>query len=292
VGYPAGGGADVSARQLSGPLQAVLGQSVVVENRSGASGYVATQNYLRHDPDGYNLLVVTGNDAVMNPIVQSSAKYEPTDLRMLHPLILSDVVLVTGRDDAPDDIDELIERMRQPGGPEYSFGNWGVGSTSHLAAVDFRIQAMVKVLDVPYGGIAPIVQDLLGKQIDYAFIPLISTVLDMVESGRLKVVSIATRTRNPSLPNVPAAGESQILESFEYHVGPAVFVHKNTPEAIVQTLHEAVAGVVNSEKYQKWSVDTGNRPMTPMNLAQAEAFYHSELERSQRLAAAIGLTAK
>lgn len=292
VGYPAGGGADVSARQLSAPLQQLLGESVVVENRAGAGGYVATQTYLRHRKDGYNLLVLTGNDAVMNPVVQSSAKYDPKELRLLHPLIMSDVVLVTGRTDAPSDIDTLIEKIKQPGGPEYSFGNWGIGTTSHLAAVDFRIQAGIKTLDVPYGGISPIVQDLIGGNVDYAFIPLISTVLDMVRSGRLKAVSTATSSRNPSLPDVPSAGESRILKNFDYQVWPAVFIHRDTPEPIAEQLQHAVASVVNSEKYQKWSVDTGNRSMTPMDMDQANVFYQGELERSWRLSGAMNLGSK
>lgn len=289
VGYPPGGGADVAARQLSAQLQQVLGKPVVIENQGGAGGSVATLTYLRQPADGHYLVVLTGNDAVMNPIVSASAKYKPDELRLIHPLIFSDFVLVTARDDAPASIDELIGRMKGPGAPEYSFGNWGIGSTPHLAAADFRAQAGVQSLDVPYKGISPIVQDLIGKGLDYAFIPLVSSVLDMIRSGRLKAVGMATNTRNDLLPNVPSAGESKVLKNFDYKVWPGIFVNSKTPQPVVEKLHAAISSVVNGGKYQKWSVETGNRAMTPMTLAQADAFYHDELTRNQRLAATMKL---
>ncbi|ANN79093.1 Bug family tripartite tricarboxylate transporter substrate binding protein [Bordetella flabilis] len=290
VGYPAGGGADVAARQLSAPLQQLLGQTVVVENRGGASGSIATAYYLQQPQDGHRLLALTGNDAVMNPAVLKSAKYDPNELRLLHPLIFSDLVLVTGRKDAPENIDKLIAMIKAPGGPEYSFGNWGVGSTPHLASVDFQLQAGIKTLDVQYRGVTPIVQDLVGGQVDYAFLPIVSTVLDMIRAGRLKAVSMGTVSRNPSLPDVPGTGESTVLKDFNYQVWPGIFVHRNTPEPVARKLQESVAGVVNSAAYQKWSVDTGNRPMTPMDLAQADAFYRDELARAQRLTAKANLS--
>lgn len=289
VGYAPGGGADVSARQLSAPLQKVMGQTVVVENRAGAGGSIAALYYMQQPKDRNHMLVLTGNDAIMNPVVLAAAKYDPKELRLLHPLIFSDVVLVSARADAPDSMDKLIELIRKSGGTEYSFGNWGIGSTPHLAAEDFRDQAGVKTIDVQYRGIAPIVQDLVGGQIDYAFIPLISSVLDMIRSGKLKAVSMATPTRNPSLSDVPGTEESKILKNFDYRVWPGVFVHRSTPEPVVEELQKSVASVVNGEAYQKWSVDTGNRPMTPMNLAQAEAFYLNEMTRSQKLAAKMKL---
>jgi tripartite-type tricarboxylate transporter receptor subunit TctC len=289
VGYPAGGGADVAARQLSGQLQQVLGKPVVIENQGGAGGSVATLTYLRQPDDGHYLIVLTGNDAVMNPIVSASARYKSDELRLIHPLIFSDFVLVTGRDDAPGSVDELIAIMKRPGGPEYSFGNWGIGSTPHLAAADLRMQAGIGSLDVPYKGISPIVQDLIGKGLDYAYLPLVSSVLDMIRTGRLKAVGMATPARNPLLPNVPATSESKILKNFDYKVWPGVFVNRNTPLPVVEKLHAAISTVVNGEKYQKWSVETGNQPMTPMSLAQAETFYRDELARNQRIAATMNL---
>jgi tripartite-type tricarboxylate transporter receptor subunit TctC len=289
VAYPAGGGADVATRQLTQRLSQALGQTVVIENLGGAGGSVATLAFLRQPADGYQLLSLTGNDAVMNPMTSAAAKYKPENLRLVHPLIISDFALVSARDDAPASLDALIARMKAPGAPEYSFGNWGVGSTPHLAAEDFRRQAGVKTLDVPYRGVSPIVQDLLGKGLDFAFLPVISSVLDLIRAGKLKVVGMGTAARNQQLPDVPSAGDSKILKNFDYKVWPGVFVHSTTPEPIVAKLHTAISAVVNSPEYQKWSVDSGNNPMTPMSLAQAEAFYRDELARGRRLAAAMNL---
>lgn len=289
VAYPAGGGADISSRALAGPLQKLLGQTVVVENRGGAGGSIATQGFLQQKPDGYRLLALTGNEALMNPIVLASTRYDPKQLRLIHPMIFSDLVLVTGKKDAPSDIDSLIRLIQKPGTPEYSFGNWGIGSPPHLAAADFRTQANVGSLDVQYKGVSPIVQDLIGGQLDYAFLPLIASVLDMIRSDRLKAVSMATTTRHPLLPDVPAAGESKVLKDFDYHVWPAVFVQQDTPEPIVQKLHQAVSQVINGDEYQRWSVSTGNRPMTAMTLEQAADFYRTELERVKRLSVVLNI---
>jgi|GEM_PF-598198 len=292
VAYPAGGGADVASRALAGPLQKALGQSVVVENRAGVAGAIATQGYFLQKHDGYRLLALTGNDATTNPLVVASAKYDPSSLRLIHPMIFSDMILVTSRKDAPADIDALIDEMRNAKGNEFSFGNWGIGSTPHLAASDLKLQTKTPHLDVQYKGVSPIIQDLLGGQVDYAFLPLISAVLDLVQSGRLKAVSMATKTRNPLLPDVPAAGESKYLKNFDYRVWPAVFVHRDTPEDVVKTLHEAVATVINGDAYQKWSTSTGNRPMTPMTLQEADEFYRQEIERVRRIAEALDLKAQ
>lgn len=116
VAYSAGGGADVATRQLAAPLQRAIGQAVVVENLPGAGGSVATMAYFKGPADGYTLLGLTGNDAILNPLALSSAKYRPEDLRLVHPLIFSDFVLVTAMDRPPKGIDELVA-MAKRGSP-------------------------------------------------------------------------------------------------------------------------------------------------------------------------------
>lgn len=289
VAYSAGGGADVATRQLAVPLQRSIGQAVVVENLPGAGGSVATMAYLKGPADGYTLLGLTGNDAILNPLALSSAKYRPEDLRLVHPLIFSDFVLVTAMDRPPKGIDELVAMAKRPGAKEFSFGNWGVGTTPHLAAADLRVQTGIASLDVPYKGGAPIVQDLLGRQLDFAFLPLAGSTLDMIRSGKLKAVAMATRERNASLPDVPAAGESKLLKNFDYKVWPGIFVRKETPEPVVAMLHQQISRIVNGDAYQKWSRDTGNQPMVPMTLAEASAFYQAERQRNARIVASIKL---
>ncbi|MGT2455365.1 Bug family tripartite tricarboxylate transporter substrate binding protein [Cupriavidus basilensis] len=126
VAYPAGGGADVAVRQLSAPLQQALGQPVVVENLPGAGGSLATMAYLKGPSDGYTLLGLTGNDAILNPMALASAKYRPEDLRLVHPLIISDFILVTTMEKPPKGIDELLTMAKmRPGVKNRRLGTGG-----------------------------------------------------------------------------------------------------------------------------------------------------------------------
>jgi tripartite-type tricarboxylate transporter receptor subunit TctC len=289
VGYSAGGPADAATRELQGALQAALRQPVIIENQPGAGGSLAALGALKAAPDGHTLLVLTGNDLILGPLLFASAHYKMEEFTLVHPLIFSEFVLVTGHDAAPPDFDTLVRDARSSP-REYSFGNWGVGSMPHLIAGDFRNQTGVKTLDVPYKGAAPIAADLIGKQIDYAFLPLAGATQSMIDSGKLRAVGLASKTRSANLPQVKAAGESQSLRDFDYMVWPGLFVHSATPRPIVERLNAIIGGVVNSAPYQKWSRETGNRPMVLMNLTQAAEFYASEQGRSRRLAAALKLT--
>ncbi|MBT2334967.1 tripartite tricarboxylate transporter substrate binding protein [Variovorax paradoxus] len=289
VGYSAGGPADVALRQLQAPLQAALGQSVVIENVPGAGGTLATMAYLRSPADGYTLLGLTGNDLIVNPLALAAAHYKPAQFRLIHPVIISEFVLVSGNLQASSGIDGTIAQIKGATKPP-SFGNWGVGSTSHMIAHDFMAQTGVEGLHVPYRGVAPIVQDLIGKQLDYAFLPLAGSMLDMIRAGKLKAVAVASAQRNPMVPDVPAAGESKLLKGFNYTVWPGLFVHSNTPESVVVKLHQHISAVVLSPAYQKWSRETGNQAMPAMDLVQAASFYQSEQARAARIAAAMTLT--
>jgi tripartite-type tricarboxylate transporter receptor subunit TctC len=291
VGYPAGGPADSAARQLQLQLQTALGQTVIVENQPGAGSSIAIMQFLTLPADGMTLLVATGNDVVLNPLVLKSAKYKPDDLRLIHPLIVSEFVLVTGDPQGPVGFDAFVAQAKS-GGKELSIGNWGVGSSPHLIAEDLRTQTGLKLLDVPYKGVTPMVQDLIGRQLDYAFLPLAGTTQGMITSGKLKAVAIASPTRTPNLPNVPAAGESKLLKGFDYTVWPGLFVHASTPEATVTRLHQHIATIVGGAEYQKWSRETGNKSLNSMSLRDAASMFAHEQAQSKRLAASANLVAQ
>lgn len=289
VGYSAGGPADAIARQLQQGLQTALGQTVIVENVPGAGGSLAAQAALRLPADGHSVVIIVGNDLIVNPLVFSSAKYKPTDFKLIHPLVLSNVALVTGHDNPPADFDAVVTQARAAN-KELSFGNWGTGSMGHLISADFANQTGIRVVDVPYKGSAPMLADLIGKQIDYAFQPLAGPVLGMIESGKLKTVGIASDSRVTQLPKVMAAGESKNLKNFNYMVWIGAFVLAGTPQHIVTKLNSAFSSVVNGDAYQKWSRESGNRPMIKMDEQQASQFFNTEYNRATNLARSIKIT--
>ncbi|MDM0087970.1 MULTISPECIES: tripartite tricarboxylate transporter substrate binding protein [unclassified Variovorax] len=289
VGYPAGGSADTAIRPLQTALQTALGQTVIIENLPGVAGSLAAQAALRAPADGHTLLVMVGSDLIINPLVLSSARYKSTDFRLIHPLIFSDMVLVTGHDSSPSDFDAFVEQSRAAK-KEFSFGNWGTGSMAHLAAGDLASQTGIKVIDVPYKGTAPMIGDLIGKQIDFTFLPLAGPAQKMIDSGKLKPIGVASKTRASNLPNVKASTESKYLKNFEYTAWIGVFVPEGTPAHIATKLNTVFAKLVNEQKYQQWSRETGNRPMVEMGLEQANTVLNTERDRSTSLVRAMKIT--
>jgi len=289
VAYPAGGPADAAARQMQVQFQAALGQPAIVENVPGAGGSIGVNQVLNAPADGHTLLVITGNDAILAPLSLASAKYKAEDLRIVYPLIVSEFFLASNTNHSFDSADAFIEFARRPGQKELSFGTWGHGSAPHLVGADFKEQTGARFLDVPYKGVAPVVQDLLGNQVDMAFLPLAGNIQGLVQTGKIRAVGLASVKRNPNLPNIPTVNEGRHLKSFVYTVWPAVFVSSKTPDALVTRLHQLVSEVVNSAAFQKYSRETGNLPLEPMALPQAAGFYKSEIDKYTRVARSIKL---
>jgi tripartite-type tricarboxylate transporter receptor subunit TctC len=287
VAYPAGGPADSAARKMQVQLQAALGQPVVVENVPGAGGSIGARNVLNAPADGYTLLVTTGNDAILAPLTLASARYKAEDLRLIHVLIPAEFVLVSNSKLSFKNVDEFVDHARKSGQRETTFGSWGYGSIPHLVGEDFRARTASRILDVPYKGVAPVVQDLLGSQVDMAFLPLGGNILGLIETGKVRAIGIAAAKRSSYLPNVPTLNESRYLKDFHHLAWGAVFVARATPEAIAATLNKHIAEVVGGTEYQKYLRDTAAVPVEPTTLAQAAAFYKAETEKLTNLARAV-----
>lgn len=289
VAYPPGGPADVAARKIQAPLQAALGQVVIVENVPGASGSIGAANVLNAAPDGQTLLVTTGNDLILAPLAISQIKYRPEAYRLLSVIFPADFALVTNAEHAFKGPDDLIEHARKSQGKELSVGSWGYGSAPYLVAADFGIAAGVRLLDVPYKGAAPVVQALLSREIDMAFVPLAASVIDLIRSGKVKAIGVANTRRNPNLPDVPTLNESRYLRNFVYSAWAGVFVPTSVPEPVAARLNKEIAEIVRREDYQRFLQESAALPVEPASLAAAAAYYQAELEKFRRIAKAIKL---
>jgi tripartite-type tricarboxylate transporter receptor subunit TctC len=289
VAYPASGPADSAARRLQPALQAALGQPVIVENQPGAGGSIATMNVLNAPADGHTLLVITGNDAILAPLTLASARYKASALKLVAVVLPAPFVLVSNTTFSFKSVDEYIEFARKPGQKEPSFGTWGYGSIPHLVGEDFKAITGARMLDVPYKGVAPVVQDLLGNQVDMAFLPLGGNVLGLIESGKVKPIGIASAKRSPYMPNVPSLNESKYLKNFEYTAWAAVFVPVSVSDAIVTRLNREITEIVRAPDYQKYLRDTAATNPEPMDMTQAAAFYKGEMDKLGRIAKQIKL---
>jgi tripartite-type tricarboxylate transporter receptor subunit TctC len=289
VAYPPGGPADVAARQIQGPLQAATGQTVIVENAAGASGSIGATTVLNAPPDGQTLLVTTGNDLILAPMAISQIRYQPESYRLLTPLFPTDFALVTTTQHAFAGLDDLVEQGRKRRDKPLSVGSWGYGSAPYLVAADFSAATGVPVLDVPYKGAAPVVQALLGQQIDMAFVPLAASVVDLIKTGKVKAIGVASLKRNPHLPDVPTLSEGRHLKNFAYTAWAGVFAPATVSEAVASRLQKDLVQVVGREEFARFLKESAALPVEPMTLDQAAAYYAAELEKFRRIAKAVKL---
>jgi tripartite-type tricarboxylate transporter receptor subunit TctC len=289
VAYPPGGPADVAARKIQSPLQAATGQTVIVENTPGASGSIGATMVLNGPSDGQTLLVTTGNDLILAPMAIAQIKYKPESYRLLTPLFPADFALVTGVQHRFAGLEDVVEQGRKRRDKPLSVGSWGHGSAPHLVAADFSAKTGVPVIDVPYKGAAPVIQALLSGEIDMAFVPLAATVLDLVRTGKLRPIGVASVKRNPYLPDVPTLGEGKHLKDFVYVAWAGVFVPNSVPESVAAKLQRDLVEIVGRDEFVSFLRDSAALPVEPMTLTQAAAYYEAEIEKFRRIARATKL---
>lgn len=248
VPFAAGGPADVMTRANATALAAQLGQAVVVENKPGAGGNVAAEFVARSPADGYTLLVAGQAILAINKALYSKLGYDPeADFSLVGVMGSLPNVLVTNPDAIPArNMKEFIELARSK--PDaISYGSNGIGSLSHLTAEVMAAAAKVKMLHVPYQGASPQMTDLLSGRIGFSFIGS-STVLSLIQSGKLRALAVSTATRLPQLPEVPTLVES----GFPMLDAPTWFgivAPSATPAAVLARLRSAFAAAIDTPAY-------------------------------------------
>jgi len=292
VPYPAGGGADALARALQPAMSKALGQPVVVENVSGAGGSLGVQRLLAAPADGHTIMVGSPNEVILAPLSMQSAGYRPEQLRMLAPISSNPLVVFARKDLPANSIDELVALARKNEATPISFGSIGHGSMYHIVAEYFGQLAGLKLLHVPYKGTTPLVQDLAGQQIDFAVLPNLGLPTQMLESGRLKALTIMDSHRMPTLPKVGTTAESQVphKEELLQAVWAAVLVRADVPEAAARVLLKAAQQGIASPETAKVLEPSGVQALPPAPLEQTATFYRQEIAKFQAMARSIKLS--
>ncbi|MBU8540733.1 Bug family tripartite tricarboxylate transporter substrate binding protein [Falsiroseomonas tokyonensis] len=238
VGFAAGGGTDLTARTMQPKLQEALGgANIVIENRPGAGGNLATEMAVRAAPDGYTLLMGTIGALAINPTIYSNLPFNPqTDLT---PISMSGSilnVLVVPSDRPWRSVAELVAAAKAR--PEtLTYGSSGVGGAGHLAGALLDQMAGIKTIHVPYRGGGPLMNDLAGAKIDFAF-STAPTAMPQVEGGRLRALAVPTLQRSELLPNVPTVAE--LLPGYEVGNWYALVGPRGLPPAVVEKLNAAM----------------------------------------------------
>lgn len=280
VPYPPGGGTDVIARIVQPRLQALLGQSIVIDNKGGAGGSIGTDIVAKSAADGYTVLF-TLNSHTVNPAIyaklpfDTQKDFEPVGLVASLPQILA-----ANPQFAAKNVAELVAQAKaKPGG--LSYASVGIGSPGHLAGELFNLRAGISTAHVPYRGGGPAVTDVMGGQVPLLWVS-IPAAAQHVKSGKLKALAVSTLKRSAAFPDVPTMQEAGIAD-FEVDSWYAMFVPTKTPKAIIDKLNAALNAVLNEPEIREKLLAQGSEAVggTPEALARAVS---TELPKWAKLA--------
>ena len=232
VPNPPGGLVDTSARLVAEPLARVIGQSVVVDNKPGASGNLAYQTVARAAKDGHTLLVSYSGYHIANPILMDKLPWELKDLTPVGLITVATNVIAVHPSVPANTLKEFIAYAKQHPG-KLNYASQGNGSVSHIGTEIFKLQTGVSMVHVPYKGSGQAIADVLGGQVELFTTP--PSVMQHVQSGKLKALAVTGKTRHPGMPNVPTVAEAG-LANFELESWVALYAPAGTPPAVLQKL--------------------------------------------------------
>lgn len=249
VPFPAGGPNDIIARVIGQRMSEIAGQPIVIDNRGGQGGVLGTDAVAKAAPDGYTIAISSAGALAISPSMEKVAYDTRKDLQPITLVAKVPEMLVVATSVAAKDMNELIALARaQPG--KLNFASSGPGSLPHLAGELLKLTAKIDMVHVPYRGAAPAVNDLLGQQVQMAFLDL-PVLLPQIKAGSLRAIVVGSPQRAPTAMEVPTTAEAGMpdlrVENWYGMVAPAA-----TPPAIVAMLHrvatEAMADPIVKEK--------------------------------------------
>ncbi|CAM3920723.1 Bug family tripartite tricarboxylate transporter substrate binding protein [Bordetella tumulicola] len=255
VGYAPGGPVDTTARVFAKYLGDKLGQTVVVENRAGASGMIASDATAKATPDGYLLGFAASPSLTISPLVQKSTLFDPhKDFTPIGMVVDYTNVLLIGPQNPAKSVGELLEYAKAH--PDaVSFGSAGVGASNHLSAELLKLQAKAPMLHVPYRGNSPAMLDVVSGKITFMF-DITSTAIPFIKSGKARALAVTSRTRNPELPDVPTMIEAGVKD-YEVVGWYALMAPPKLPDGIKTRLNKALNDVKEDPAFRKAMVKGG-----------------------------------
>lgn len=239
VGYSAGGPTDIIARVLAADMSQTLGQSVIVENKPGASSMIATREVKAAAPDGYTLLF-SSLGLTVNPILagdKAGFNYK-TDFTPISNAAVLPMVAVNAAGSPVKSIPELIAKAKaDPGG--VSFGSSGNGGSGHLAGELLATQAKVKMMHVPFKGNGPALLEVMAGRVEFMLYPIIG-IAEHVNANKVKILAVGTKARLPQFPNAPTMSESGFAGFEETAPWVGMLAPAKTPPEVVNKVHGAM----------------------------------------------------
>src|SRR6266446_4235291 len=259
VAYPPGGGTDIVGRMVAQKLGESLGQSVVVENRGGASGNIGTELAARAAPDGYTILMGNVAPNAINASLFKNLPFDPVaDFAPVSLVASTPNILVVHPSTPARTVKEVIALAKAKPGT-LNFASAGVGSSSHLAGELFRILAGADIVHVPYKGAGPAMIDVLSGRIQLYFATM-PAAMPHVKSGKLAPIAVTSAKRSQALPELPTIAESGV-PGYEASTWYGLLAPAHTPNAVIARLHEGVVKILADPALHEKLADQGFEPV-------------------------------
>jgi len=286
VPFSAGGPTDITARFIAPRMTELLGQSIVIDNRAGATGIIGAELVAKSPPDGYTLLMATASVVAINMVTYSKLPYDTLrDFQPLTPIMTTATILVVHPSVPARNLKDLVALAKaRPG--QITMASAGTGGTLHLPIEMLMKSAGIKMTHVPYKGAAPAVIDVVAGQVSGMFVDL-PVISPHVKAGKVRALAMASPQRSVYFPEVPTTKEAGYsnVELQNYY---ALFLPARTPQEIVGKLHDAAVKTVNTPAVREKLVGSGADPLT-MTPEEFTRFLRADIEMWGKVVKAAGV---
>jgi len=279
VPYAAGGTGDIVARAVADRLATVLGQSVVVENRAGATGSIGTQAVAAAPSDGHTLLLGQTGEIAINPHWAKGIGYDPD--KDLVPVALATIVplaLVAPGKAQYSTVAEMLALSRQRG---LNFASAGTATPGHFAGEVLKFKSKANLTHVPYKGAAPALNDLIGGHVDFFFSGFPAAV-PQVKSGNLKLLAVSTGRRSGIAPEVPTVAEAANIPGYDISLWQGFFAPRGTPTDVISRLNTEINKILNDPEVKQKLLEQG-ADVTPVSVEEFSGFVKKEISKFQEI---------
>jgi len=282
---PPAGTTDIMARLFAQRFSQSFTQTAVVDNRAGASGFIAAETVAHAVPDGHTLLIVYAGLLAINPALYKALPYDPEkDFAPVGNIArVTNVLLISPGNPARSVNDLLTEARKRPG--KLNFGSAGIGTSTHLCGELFKSLAKIEATHVPYKGQSLALNDLLGNQLDYMFIGIPSA-LGQVKGGKLRALAVTTLSRSAALPDIPTVAEAGI-PGFEASTWFGVVAPAKTPTAVIDRLNLEIRNMLETPATRDMLLTHGAEPAA-LSPAEFSAFITAEIKKWAAVVRASG----
>lgn len=289
VAVPPGGALDFISRVVGKEVSASIGQPVISEYNPGAGGTLGTNKALRAPADGHMIMLSSPIEIILAPLAYSAAQYKPEDVRTIRFVGRTAVMLVVRKGLAANTLGEFVALMKANADKPLSYCSPGNGSLYHLIGEKLNTTAGVKSLHVPYSGFPQCMTDLIGGNVDFAFLPLAGPFPGAVDTGAIRAIAMLSNTPSARFPNVPLASATPGFNDFAFSIWSAFQVSSKVPDAAAEVLNQHFNAALAKPEVRAALEQSGSVLTPARNLKQSQDEYLKEVALYTAMYKAVGL---